>query len=63
MMITVCWTVIDATDKLHTLLDLRGAIPGFIDISDGKLHDVNALDLLFLEPATIYVMDRVLPGH
>ena len=47
-----------AAVKLHTLLDLRGAIPSFIHISDGKLHDVNALDLLIAEPAAIYVMDR-----
>jgi IS4 transposase len=47
-----------AAVKLHTLLDLRGAIPSFIHISDGKLHDVNALDLLTPEPGAIYVMDR-----
>jgi hypothetical protein len=47
-----------AAVKMHTLLDLRGAIPSFIHISDGKLHDVNALDLLIPEPAAIYVMDR-----
>jgi IS4 transposase len=44
--------------KLHTLLDLRGNIPTFIHISDGKLHDVNALDLLPLETGAYYVMDR-----
>ena len=44
--------------KLHTLLDLRGNIPVFIHISDGKLHDVNVLDLLVPEPGSIYVMDR-----
>ena len=44
--------------KMHTLLDLRGNIPSFIHISDGKLHDVNALDLLAAEPGAIYVMDR-----
>jgi hypothetical protein len=44
--------------KLHTLLDLRGPIPTFIHISDGKLHDVNALDLLPIEPGSFYVMDR-----
>ncbi len=44
--------------KLHTLLDLRGAIPSFIHISDGKLHDVNVLDWLLPEPAALYVMDR-----
>ena len=47
-----------AAVKLHTLLDLRGAIPSFIHISDGKLHDVNVLDLLIPEPGAIYVMDR-----
>jgi hypothetical protein len=47
-----------AAVKMHTLLDLRGAIPSFIHISDGKLHDVNALDLLIPEPSAIYVMDR-----
>jgi hypothetical protein len=47
-----------AAVKLHTLLDLRGAIPSFIHISDGKLHDVNVLDLLIPEPAAFYVMDR-----
>ena len=47
-----------AAIKLHTLLDLRGAIPSFIHISDGKLHDVNVLDLLVPEAGTFYVMDR-----
>ena len=47
-----------AAVKLHTLLDLRGAIPAFIHISDGKLHDVNVLDLLIPEPGAFYVMDR-----
>jgi hypothetical protein len=47
-----------AAVKLHTLLDLRGSIPTFIHISDGKLHDVNVLDLLELEPGAFYVMDR-----
>jgi hypothetical protein len=44
--------------KLHTLLDLRGAIPAFIHISDGKLHDVNVLDILPVEPGSFYIMDR-----
>jgi len=44
--------------KLHTLLNLRGSIPEFIHISDGKLHDVNVLDLLIAEPGAFYVMDR-----
>ena len=43
---------------MHTLLDLRGSIPSFIHISDGKLHDVHALDLLIPEDGAIYVMDR-----
>ena len=47
-----------AAVKLHTLLDIRGAIPSFIHISDGKLHDVNILDMLILEPGAFYVMDR-----
>ena len=47
-----------AAIKLHTLLDLRGAIPSFIHISNGKLHDVHALDMLIIEPGAIYVMDR-----
>jgi len=47
-----------AAVKMHTLLDLRGNIPSFIHISDGKLHDVNILDLLLPEPGAIYVMDR-----
>jgi hypothetical protein len=47
-----------AAVKLHTLLDLRGSIPSFIHISDGKMHDVNVLDLLLPEPGAYYVMDR-----
>ena len=47
-----------AAIKLHTLLDLRGNIPSFIHISDGKLHDVNVLDILLPEPGAFYVMDR-----
>jgi hypothetical protein len=47
-----------AAVKLHTLLDLRGSIPTFIHISDGKLHDVNVLDLLIIEAGAFYVMDR-----
>jgi len=47
-----------AAIKLHTLLDLRGSIPSFIHVSDGKLHDVNALDLLPLDAGSFYVMDR-----
>ena len=43
---------------MHTLLDLRGNIPSFVHISNGKLHDVHALDLLLPEAGAIYVMDR-----
>ena len=39
-----------AAEKMHTLLDLRGSIPTFIEITDGKVHDVNVLDLLLIEP-------------
>jgi hypothetical protein len=64
--IDLCLSVFDwapfrstkAAIKLHTLLDLRGAIPSFIHISDGKLHDVNALDLVPVEAGAFYVMDR-----
>ncbi len=44
--------------RLHTLLDLRGNIPSFIHISDGKLHEVNVLDLIPLEAGAFYIMDR-----
>ena len=47
-----------AAIKLHTLLDLRGNIPAFLHISDGKLHDVNVLDLLLPELGAFYIMDR-----
>ena len=47
-----------AAVKLHTLLDLRGSIPAFIHISDGKLHDVKVMDLLLPEAGAFYVMDR-----
>jgi hypothetical protein len=47
-----------AAVKVHTLLDLRGNIPTFIHLSDGKLHDVNVLDVLVPEAGAIYVMDR-----
>lgn len=47
-----------AAIRLHTLLDLRGAIPSFIHVSDGKLHEVNVLDLLIPEAGAFYVMDR-----
>lgn len=44
--------------KLHTLMDLRGSIPSFIKITDGKVHDINVLDDLIPEPGSFYVMDR-----
>ena len=44
--------------KLHTLLDLRGSIPSFIKITDGKVHDINVLDDIIPEPGSFYVMDR-----
>ena len=44
--------------KMHTLLDLRGNIPTFIHITDGKVHDVNVLDMILPEAGAIYVMDR-----
>jgi transposase len=47
-----------AAIKLHTLLDLRGAIPSFIHISDGKMHDVKALDMIPIEAGAFYLMDR-----
>src|SRR5438876_8166547 len=47
-----------AAVKLHTLLDLRGNIPTFIHISDGKMHEVNILDQLSPEPGAFYIMDR-----
>ena len=64
--IDLCLSVFDwapfretkAAIKLHTLLDLRGAIPAFIHITDGKMHDVNVLYLLVIEPGAFYIMDR-----
>jgi IS4 transposase len=47
-----------AAVKMHTLLDLRGAVPAFIHISDGKMGDVNVLDMLSIEAGAFYVMDR-----
>jgi Domain of unknown function (DUF4372)/Transposase DDE domain len=47
-----------AAVKMHTLLDLRGSIPTFIRITDGKVHDVNILDELVTEAGAFYVMDR-----
>jgi hypothetical protein len=47
-----------AAVKLHTLLDVRGGIPSFIHITNGRFHDVNVLDLLISEPGAFYLMDR-----
>ena len=47
-----------AAVKMHTLLDLRGSIPAFIHVSDGKMHEVNVLDILPVEAGAFYVMDR-----
>jgi transposase len=47
-----------AAVKVHTLMDLKGSIPTFVRITDGKVHDVNILDDLILEPGAIYIMDR-----
>lgn len=47
-----------AAVKLHTLLDLRGNIPSFIQITEGKVHDVNVLDDLIPEPGSFYILDR-----
>jgi len=44
--------------KMHTLLDLRGNIPSFIAITDGRVHDVNVLDVLIIEAGSFYIMDR-----
>jgi hypothetical protein len=55
------WAPFQATKaavKLHTLLDLRGNIPTFIHISDGKMHEVNILDQLLPEPGAFYIVDR-----
>lgn len=47
-----------AAVKIHTQLDLRGNIPSILAISNGKVHDVNALDLLIVEPGAFYIFDR-----
>lgn len=55
------WTPFRSTKaavKMHTLLDLRGAIPALIHISDGNMGDVNVLDILLIEAGAFYVMDR-----
>lgn len=47
-----------AAVKIHTLMDLRGNIPMFIDITDGKVHDVHVLDKIEFEPDAFYIMDK-----
>ena len=47
-----------AAVKLHTLLDLRGSIPSFVEITHGKIHEINILDILIPEPGSFYIMDR-----
>jgi Domain of unknown function (DUF4372)/Transposase DDE domain len=47
-----------AAVKVHTLLDLRGSIPAFVHISDGRFHDIHVLDMLQFEPGAFYVVDR-----
>ena len=53
-----CFRSTKAAVKMHTLLDLRGNIPTFIHISDGKMHEVNVLDILIPEAGSFYIMDR-----
>ena len=65
-MIDLCLSLFDWTPfrkakaavKLHALLDLRGAIPAFIYISEGRIHEVNVLGFLSIKPGAFYVMDR-----
>jgi len=47
-----------AAVKMHTLLDIRGNVPSFIEITFGSVHDVNILDILVPEPGNFYIMDR-----
>ena len=60
--LTLCpWALFRSTKsgiKLHTLLDLRGNIPSFLNITPAKVHDINTLDLLPMEPGAFYIMDR-----
>jgi hypothetical protein len=60
--LTLCpWALFRSTKsgiKLHTLLDLRGNIPSFLNITSANVHDVNTLDLLPMEPGSFYIMDR-----
>ena len=55
------WALFPSTKsavKLHTLLDLQSNIPTSVHVSDGKIHDVNAFDILVPEPCAFYMMDR-----
>lgn len=60
--LTLCpWALFRSTKsgiKLHTLLDLHGNIPSFLNITPANVHDVNTLDLLPIEPSAFYIMDR-----
>jgi len=47
-----------AAVKMHTLMDIRGNIPSFIEVTSGNVHDVNILDMLVPEPGAFYIMDR-----
>ena len=48
----------NAAVKMHTLLDLHGNIPAFIDVTPAKIHEIHTLDELFIEPGSIYIVDR-----
>jgi hypothetical protein len=52
------YRALNAAVKMHTLLDLQGNIPAFIDVKPAKIHEVNVLDQLLPEPGSIYIMDR-----
>src|SRR5208283_5944514 len=48
----------NAAVKMHTLLDLRGSLPAYIDVKAAKIHEIHTLDALLIEPGSIYIMDR-----
>jgi uncharacterized protein DUF4372/DDE family transposase len=48
----------NAAVKMHTLLDLQGNIPAFIDVTPAKIHEIHTLDILLPEPGSIYILDR-----
>ena len=48
----------NAAVKMHTLLDLRGSLPAYIDVKPAKIHEIHTLDALLIEPGSIYIMDR-----